>query len=28
MAEFIVNFAVNGGRLFNGKVIPVAMNTP
>ncbi len=28
MAEFIVNFAVNGGKLFNGKVIPVALNTP
>jgi len=28
MAEFIVNFAVNGGKLFNGKVLPVALNTP
>jgi NAD(P)-dependent dehydrogenase (short-subunit alcohol dehydrogenase family) len=28
MAGFIVNFALNGSRFFNGKVIPVALNDP
>jgi NAD(P)-dependent dehydrogenase (short-subunit alcohol dehydrogenase family) len=28
MAGFIVDFAVNGSRFFNGKVIPVALNNP
>jgi len=28
MAAFIVDFAVNGSRYFNGKVLPVALNTP
>jgi short-subunit dehydrogenase len=28
MAEFVVWFAVNGSRFFNGKVIPVALNNP
>lgn len=28
MAEFIADFALRGHRWFNGKVIPVALNTP
>jgi short-subunit dehydrogenase len=28
MAEFIAYFALNGHRWFNGKVLPVALNTP
>lgn len=28
MAGFIVDFALNGSRFFNGKVIPVALNDP
>lgn len=28
MAEFIVDFALNGQRYFNGKVIPVSISTP
>lgn len=28
MAGFIVGFAINGSRFFNGKVLPVALNTP
>jgi len=28
MAEFIVWFAINGRKFFNGKVIPVALNDP
>lgn len=28
MAEFIKNFAINGHRLFNGKIIPVSVTTP
>ncbi len=28
MAEYIVNFAINSGKLINGKVIPVAFSTP
>jgi len=28
MAEFIVGFALNGNRFFNGKVLPVAIGNP
>lgn len=28
MAEYIVWFAINGHRFFNGKVLPVALSTP
>ncbi|RLD30765.1 MAG: short-chain dehydrogenase, partial [Bacteroidetes bacterium] len=28
MAEFIVDFALNGQRYFNGKIIPVSISTP
>ena len=28
MAEFICDFAVNGHRYFNGKIIPVSLTTP
>ncbi len=28
MAEFIVDFALNGQQYFNGKVIPVSLSTP
>jgi len=28
MAGFIVDFAINGSKFFNGKVLPVALNTP
>jgi short-subunit dehydrogenase len=28
MAEYIMEFAMNGNRYFNGKIIPVAMNNP
>ncbi len=28
MAGFIVEFAINGRKFFNGKVLPVALNTP
>ena len=28
MAEFIVEFSLNGHRYFNGKIIPVALSTP
>jgi len=28
MAEFIIYFAVNGNKYFNGKVLPVAVNNP
>lgn len=28
MAKWIADFAMSGGRLFNGKVIPVAITTP
>lgn len=28
MAEFIVDFAVNKGKYFNGKIIPVTVSTP
>ncbi len=28
MAEFISDFAINGHRFFNGKILPVAINNP
>ena len=28
MASYIFNFANTGGKLFNGKVIPVSSSTP
>ncbi len=28
MAEFIADFALNGNKYFNGKVLPVALSTP
>jgi short-subunit dehydrogenase len=28
MGEFIAGFAINGNKVFNGKVIPVALSTP
>lgn len=28
MAEYIVDFAVNGHRYFNGKILPVSVSTP
>jgi NAD(P)-dependent dehydrogenase (short-subunit alcohol dehydrogenase family) len=28
MAEFISDFAVNGNKYFNGKILPVALSTP
>jgi len=28
MAEFISDFAINGHRFFNGKILPVSMSTP
>jgi len=28
MAQFIVDFALNGNKFFNGKVLPVAVNNP
>lgn len=28
MAAFIADFAVNGNRFFNGKILPVAMSVP
>jgi NAD(P)-dependent dehydrogenase (short-subunit alcohol dehydrogenase family) len=28
MGEFIANFAINGNRFFNGKVLPVSMSIP
>ena len=28
MAEFIVDFALNGNKYFNGKILPVALNNP
>jgi short-subunit dehydrogenase len=28
MAEFITDFALNGHRFFNGKILPVALSTP
>ena len=27
-AEFIVDFAINGHRFFNGKIVPVSLSTP
>jgi NAD(P)-dependent dehydrogenase (short-subunit alcohol dehydrogenase family) len=28
MGKFIAYFAVNGGKFFNGKILPVALSTP
>jgi NAD(P)-dependent dehydrogenase (short-subunit alcohol dehydrogenase family) len=28
MAEFISDFAFNGHRFFNGKILPVSLSTP
>jgi hypothetical protein len=28
MGEFIAWFATSGGKLFNGKILPVALKTP
>jgi 3-oxoacyl-[acyl-carrier protein] reductase len=28
MADFVLNFALNGHRFFNGKVLPVSSSTP
>ena len=28
MAEFIIDFSINGNQYFNGKVIPVSLSTP
>ena len=28
MAEFIMDFALNGHRFFNGKILPVSVSTP
>jgi len=28
MAEFIVDFAINGSKYFNGKIIPVTLSNP
>lgn len=28
MGEYIANFITSNGKLFNGKVIPVALNIP
>ena len=28
MADFIADFALNKGRFFNGKIIPVSISTP
>ncbi len=28
MAEFIVDFALNGSKFMNGKIIPVSLSTP
>jgi hypothetical protein len=28
MAEFIVDFAMNGHKYFNGKIIPVSLSNP
>jgi NAD(P)-dependent dehydrogenase (short-subunit alcohol dehydrogenase family) len=28
MAKFIVEFAINGNKYFNGKIIPVSTSTP
>ena len=28
MADFVLDFAINGGRYFNGKVLPVSLSTP
>jgi hypothetical protein len=28
MAEFVADFALNGNRYFNGKILPVSLSTP
>jgi len=28
MAQYIVDFALTGGKYFNGKVLPVSVTTP
>jgi NAD(P)-dependent dehydrogenase (short-subunit alcohol dehydrogenase family) len=28
MASFIAEFAINGNRYFNGKILPVSLSTP
>ncbi len=28
MADFVANFAINGHRYFNGKILPVSLSTP
>jgi NAD(P)-dependent dehydrogenase (short-subunit alcohol dehydrogenase family) len=28
MGNFISNFALNGNKIFNGKVLPVSLSTP
>lgn len=28
MAKFIANFAINGSKFFNGKILPVSLSTP
>jgi hypothetical protein len=28
MAEFIADFALNGNKYFNGKILPVSLSTP
>jgi hypothetical protein len=28
MAAFVVDFALNGNKWFNGKILPVALSTP
>ncbi|GAP45118.1 short-chain dehydrogenase [Lentimicrobium saccharophilum] len=28
MAEFVADFAINGNRYFNGKILPVSLSTP
>jgi hypothetical protein len=28
MAEFVTDFALNGHKFFNGKVLPVSLSTP
>jgi hypothetical protein len=28
MGEYVADFALNGSRFFNGKILPVALTTP
>jgi len=28
MGEFVGNFAINGNKFFNGKILPMAVTTP